>query len=167
METHIYTHKKKNVYQISDPKYTFLFVKYKRIKKQSCIMRSFGMKVLFGLQQCITYILYKFCGYGLVVLVYCTFSYYDDIKPFLISTILQGKKSADTYIHTHTHTHTGENREGILTSFTALELMGFLCLSVTPSATMIILRREPLQDKHWRTETSCVCAPECVHECVV
>lgn len=144
-------------------------------RRKAVIYTLISMDVLYGLWLCITHVLYKVCGYGLVVLIYCTFSYYDDIKPFLISTILQGKKSTRTHIRTYIHT--GENGEEILTSFTALELMGFPCLSVAPSATMIILRREP-RKRLCRTNTGglkqavCVCVHwhvcmsvlcECVH----
>ncbi len=93
------------------------------------------------------------------------------LSRFLSARFYKGKKRA----HTHTHIHTGENREGILTSFTALELMGFPCLSVAPSATMIILRREPRKRLcrtntgglrqvvrlHWHVCMSVLC--DCVH----
>lgn len=148
------------------------------MERFGCVMYIYthiSMDVLYGLWLCITHVLYKVCGYGLVVVVYCTFSYYDDIKPFLISAILQGKKSMRAHIRTYIHT--GENGEEILTSFTSLELMGFPCLSVAPSATMIILRREPRKRLcrtntgglkqavcvHWHVCMSVLC--ECVHVC--
>lgn len=85
------------------------------------------------------------------------------LSRFLSARFYKGKKS--TRAHIRTYIHTGENGEEILTSFTALELMGFPCLSVAPSATMIILRREP-RKRLCRTNTGGLKHAVCVCVCI-
>lgn len=132
-------------------------------RRKAVIYTLISMDVLYGLWLCITHVLNKVCGYGLVVMVYCTFSYYDDIKPFLISAILQGeKKHARTHPYIHTHWWEWGGDTHILHCIRADGVSMSVCGSLGHyDYIKTRTSQTALQDKHWRTETCCVCV--CVH----